>query len=434
MSKDFSDQFYDFLTEEDEPRACSAIPDEACESSPKNFTLNVFNGTLTKLAEKIISPDLTLSWVMQNLGASAGLIGMLVPVKDAGSLLPQLIVSGKIRSYSIRKYFWVVSAIVQAICWAVAAFFIYREVDNLPILLVALLAVFSMASGVASISFKDVLAKTIDKKVRGQALSYRSTFGGVMGLAAGVLLILYVKEKANTEVFALLFLVASILWFAAALLFNFIDEPRGATEGGRNPIDELKEGAKLISNDIDFRRFLIVRAMLMAIPLIQPFYVLSAEKFEASTWSLLGLLMLVSGLAQIISSPIWGKVADQSSPRLMRLSALVGVLGIVSAIVMRNFTEDLNVLYFLPVLFINGVAYAGARLARKTYLVDFAPEDDRPTYVSIANTSIGVFTLIAASFGLIGNYFGLNAQFAFFFAMLMVAFFLSFKLKNVERE
>ena len=166
MSKPFSEQFYDFLTEDDEPKACSAIPEEACESSPKNFTLNVFNGTLTKLAEKIISPDLTLSWIMQSLGASSALIGMLVPVKDAGSLLPQLIVSGSIRKYSIRKYFWVTAAVVQALCWAIAAYLVYSEAAHLPLFLVVLLGVFSMASGVGSISFKDVLAKTIDKQVR----------------------------------------------------------------------------------------------------------------------------------------------------------------------------------------------------------------------------------------------------------------------------
>lgn len=432
MSKPFSEQFYDFLTEDDEPKACSAIPEEACESSPKNFTLNVFNGTLTKLAEKIISPDLTLSWIMQSLGASSALIGMLVPVKDAGSLLPQLIVSGSIRKYSIRKYFWVTAAVVQALCWAIAAYLVYSEAAHLPLFLVVLLGVFSMASGVGSISFKDVLAKTIDKQVRGQALSYRSTFGGLLGLVAGVLLLIYVKDQADNGVFALLFLIASVLWLGAAVLFSFIDETKGATEGGRNPFEESKQGFRLIAEDADFRKFLIVRAMLMAIPLIQPFYVISAKSFEASNWSLLGLLMLVSGLAQILSSPIWGKIADQSSARLMRISALVAAIGIAAAMLLNNWSEDLSVYYFLPVLFINGVAYAGARLARKTYLVDYAPDEKRPTYVSIANTAIGLFTLVAASFGLVSNFFGLYAQFIFFLAMLVVAFTLSFKLKKVE--
>src|SRR5690242_348103 len=93
------ERFYDFLIEEDEPRACKAIPEEACTNLPFNFTLNVTNGTITKLAEKIISPNLTLAWIMQFFGASAALIGAIVPVKDAGSLLPQLFVSGKIRAF-----------------------------------------------------------------------------------------------------------------------------------------------------------------------------------------------------------------------------------------------------------------------------------------------------------------------------------------------
>ena len=90
-----------------------------------------------------------------------------------------------------------------------------------------------------------------------------------------------------------------------------------------------------------------------------------------------------------------------------------------------------NFFYFLPVFFIHGIAYAGARLSRKTYLVDYAPEDERPTYVSVANTAIGIFTLIAAGFGFVSQLFGLTAQLVFFVILLVAAIILSFRLKSV---
>lgn len=427
------ERFYDFLIEEDEPRACKAIPEEACTNVPKNFTLNIANGTLTKLAEKIISPNLTLAWIMDFFGASSAMIGALVPIKDAGSLLPQLAVSGKIRSFSIRKNFWAISALVQALCWLAAAGHIFfGNEKTFPIAMLVLLAVFSFASGVASVAYKDVIGKTIPKNTRGQMLSYRSTFGGVLSLIAGVVLVFFIQEEADKSIYGFMFLFAAALWFIASILFFMIQEEKGATDGGRNPLQEVKAGIKLIKEETNFRNFLFTRALLMAVPLLQPFYVLVAKDIGNPEWSLLGYLIIVNGLANVLSSPLWGKIADQSSTRLMRISSIIAIGGGIFALLFY-FAADWNLGFyaFLPVFFINGIAYSGARLSRKTYLVDYAPNDDRPTYVSVANTFIGLFTLVAAGFGIIAQVFGLPAQIIFFMSLLVLAIVLSFRLKRV---
>ena len=427
-----STEFYDFLTEEDEPRACSAIPDEACTDVPKNFTLNVLNGTASKLAEKIISPNLTLAWIMHFLGASSGVIGALVPIKDAGSLLPQLLVSGRIRSFSKRKHFWVISALVQSLSWLAVALVLYFFSASWTVYFILLmLLLFSMASGVASVSYKDVLAKTIPKETRGQMLSYRSTFGGIFGLLAGLVLVFFVQGIKDQQVYAALFLIASLLWLLASILFYRIKEEKGATEGGRTPLEEISRGWDLIKGEVNFRDFLITRGLLMAIPLLQPFYVVLAKDQFESNWSLLGFLIIVNGLAQVLSSPLWGKIADRSSVYLMRISCIVAILGLLYALTFIWFDWTSTVYYFLPVIFINGVAYSGARLSRKTYLVNYAPDKERATYVSVANTTIGLFTLVAASFGVIGNLFGLRVQLLFFLSLLVLAILMSFRLKKV---
>jgi MFS family permease len=427
------EQFYDFLIEEDETRACEPIPEEACTNLPKNFLLNVSNGTLTKLAEKIISPGLTLAWIMQFFGASAALLGAIVPVKDAGSLLPQLIVSGKIRAYPVRKNFWAFSALIQSICWLIAALLIFfSDASFLPYLLLLLLAIFSIASGIGSVAFKDVTAKTIPKNTRGQMLGYRSTFGGLLALIAGGLLVFVIKGKADRQIYGWMFLTASVLWFVAALLFFMIKEEKGATKGGRNPIEEIKSGYKLITQDKSFRNFLFTRALLMSVHLLGPFYVLMAKRMGGSNWSFLGYLIIANGLANVLSSPFWGRIADQSPTRLMRISCFIAIGGAVYALLFY-LAGNLNWGFyaFLPVFFINGIAYSGARLSRKTYLVDYAPADERPTYVSVANTFIGLFTLVAAAFGLIAQLFGLPAQIIFFIILLVIAIFLSLRLKEV---
>lgn len=427
-----SDQFYEFITEDSELRACSSIPDEDCTYVPRNFSLNVANGTLTKLAEKIISPNLTFAWILSFLQAPAFLIGMLVPIKDAGSLLPQLLVSGKIRGKKIRKHYWTAAALIQGLCMlGSAALIYYSEGGWLPWALVGLLAVFSVGSGVGSVAFKDVAAKTVPKGQRGQMLSYRSTFGGVLALVAGVMLIWVIQGAADRAIYASMFLTAGILWWVAALLFHLIEEMPGATKGGRNPVEELKGAYRLVREEKGFRRFIVTRALLMAIPLTQPFYVVISKDLSGDAWSQIGYLIIVSGIAQVVSSPFWGRTADHRPRLLMRIVSLLSILATLYASIFLLSDQFNSFYWFLPVYFIHGMAYAGARLSRKTYLVDYAPDEDRPTYVSVANTLIGLFTLVAASFGLIAQHYNLLAQLYFFVALLILCILLSFRLKKV---
>ncbi len=116
MSKrtEILEKTYEILTIDDE-RACRDIPDSACREAPGNFFLNAGNGALTKLAEQIASPSLVLPWLLGAMGAPASLSGFLVPLSKSGSLMPQLLVSSRIRKYSRRKYFWVAAGYTQAL-------------------------------------------------------------------------------------------------------------------------------------------------------------------------------------------------------------------------------------------------------------------------------------------------------------------------------
>ncbi|WP_405107995.1 hypothetical protein L0Z65_12330 [Phaeobacter sp. BS52] len=52
--------------------------------------------TATKLADGLIDPKLVLAWLLNAIGAPGYLIGVLVPVRESGSLLPQLALAQRI--------------------------------------------------------------------------------------------------------------------------------------------------------------------------------------------------------------------------------------------------------------------------------------------------------------------------------------------------
>ncbi|WP_291787154.1 MFS transporter [Cecembia sp.] len=429
----FVPKAYELITDEGEERACEAISEKSCKETPGNFFKNVFSGSLSKLAEQLVSPGTTLPWILAALGVPNLFTGALVPIKDAGSLLPQLFVSAKIRAYAIRKWFWVIPALIQALALFAMSFVVLgTEGNRAGILILSLLLLFSLASGVASISFKDVIGKTIPKGKRGQLLAMRSTIGGILTLIAGVFILQDLEGRQDQNMLFWLVMSGAVLWVFSAFLFALIVEERGATEGGRSPVNEIKNAWKFWKEDSNLRRFIFTRGLLMAIPLAQPFFVVLGKEELGSEVNNLGVMVIAAGIANIISSPFWGRFADQSSRKLM---VWVSVLGMVNISLMALFPfwpESLQNIYTFAVLFLVQVmAHGGARLSRKTYLVDFAPEKERPLYVSLSNTMIGIFTLIAAGLGSLSSFFGIQAMLFVFVGLLGLGLFLALKLKEV---
>lgn len=432
MSSDKLEKVYSFITDEGEERSCKAISEDACKEVPGNFFKNVLNGASTKLAEQLVSTGTTLPWIFSTLGVPGSLAGALVPVKDAGSLLPQIFVSAKIRAFDRRKWFWVIPALVQALSLAAMAFVVLNA-DGLTagILILLLLGIFSIASGVASLAFKDVVAKTIPKGKRGQMLAMRSTTGGILTLLAGIWLYTNVESEDNLWVFFGLIIIAAVLWALAAIIFANISEEKGATEGGKTPVKELKDAWSFFKKDINLRNFIFTRALLMAIPLAQPFFIIIGRQEVGSEVSSLGIIVIAAGIANIISSPFWGRFSDKSSRNMM---IAVAALGIVNILIMASFPfwagNFKNIYTFSLLLLIQVMAHGGARLSRKTYLVDFAPDKDRSLYVALSNTMIGLFTLVAAGFGVIAALFGLQIMLLFYAALLVAAILLGITLKD----
>ncbi len=430
----FDEKIYRWITDEGEERACSAISEEQCTDVPGNFLKNSLSGLCSKLAEQLVSPGVTLPWILNVIGASSGLAGLLIPLKNAGSLLPQLLVSAKIRAYKKRKYFWGLAALFQAgMILLMLIGFLFFEKNISGTIIISALFLFSIASGVGSVSFKDVMAKTIPKGRRGRLLATRATGGGILTLLAGVFMYFFLQGSESEVPIAIIISLSVILWIGAGIFFLLIKEQPGATEGGRTPIKEIQKGWDLFLSDTNLRNFIFSRAMLMAIPLAQPFLILYGKDITGADFRGLGLFVIVSGVAGFISSPFWGKFADRSSRKLMMVIAGLGILNLLLVLFFDLLNSSIQNIYtFSVIILLNMMIHSGARLSRKTYLADFAPEKERPLYISLSNTFIGLFTILAAGVGFIAELFSLNVLFLFLIGMLIVSIFLSYSLKEVE--
>lgn len=388
--------------DDDADRICSTIPDRACVQAPRNYLLNLLNGTASKLSEQIAGPRLVLPWLLSAGGAPGWIVSLLMPLRQAASLLPQLLVSGTIRAASIRKWYWVAAGVTQALCvlGMLAALWALEGIA-LGMVVLGLLAVFSIASGVASVAFQDVLAKTIGKGVRGSLLANRALAGGVLALGAGVLLNGWLTADADLWVAAPLLLTGALLWLVAAASFAATSEPAGATEGGRNPVAETRAGWQLMLGSAPYRWYLLTRFLLLSVELAAPLFVLLAQDSVQGGASLLGLLVGAMALADVLSSRIWGRMADRGAREVLLLAGCAGASAALLLVAMSA-ADALPAWSYAVAFLLLGVAEAGVRLGRKTWLVDASAAHVRPTAVAFANTLTGGAALLLGGLGLAG--------------------------------
>ncbi len=429
-------QAYSILSGDDNTeRLCKAIPEAACTHLPKNYLLNIANGSATKLAEQVAGPNLVLPWLLNALGAPVWLIGLLMPIKQAASLLPQLAVSGYIRQFPMRKWFWVGAGTLQALClWLMIAAALMLTPLAAGLSIVILLGIFSAASGMGSVAFQDVVGKTIPKGNRGRLLAHRATIGGLLAIATGLLLKMWLGTHENLSTYLGLLGLGGVLWGLGALCFALTQEEAGATAGGRNPIDEARAGWQLFQQQRGYRQYLYSRTLLVCIEIAAPFYViLGQQQFSVGSFQLFSALLIAIGLAQVLSSPFWGRFADTSSRRVMVYSNALGTVAAVFALIFSVLPDAWQNVYSYGLVFIIlGFAEAGARLGRKTYLVDAVDGTDRATYVAFANSGIGALTLLMGALGILGQLLGMQGLIAVLALLGIVGVFISLRMPEAE--
>ncbi len=403
------ENLYDRITGDEDARVCKDIPDSACNDQPRNFFAYLVANLLGKVADEIASAKLIIPWLFGMLGVPALFTGFLVPIREAGVLLPQLAVAAAVRRLAIRKTIWLIGSLLSALSlvgMAYAALSFKGNAAGGAILF--MLVVFSLSRGLCSVSAKDVLGKTVSKSRRGALMGWSASISGVAVLLIGLWLGSVNLEDAGLNVFAGLLIAGGVLWIIASLVFAFIIEQPGATEGGGNALGVALQQLRLLKTDAPFRRFVIARGLLLSVALAPPFYVLIAQANEGGKLLGLGALIIANGLAASLSAPVWGYMGDQSSKRVMTIATTgAGLLGIFTCTaVINDWHWAINEFGIAVIFLILNIMHGGVRLGRKVYLVDMASGDNRAAYVAVSNTVIGVLMLFGGLVGLVSDWYG----------------------------
>jgi len=243
---------------------------------------------------------------------------------------------GVIRRFVKRKCFWVFAVLIQGLAVLAMSTVAHAGLEGNAAewVIIALMTLFSLARGVASIAWKDTLGKTVDKGRRGLVGGYAVSAAGVIASGFGLYLALSLEAARPDWLLLALLVAAGTSCIAGAMIFLTVNEHAGATDGGRGIKDVARDQFKLILGDSELQRFILSRALITATFLSGPLYVTLAPAYAN------------------------------------------------------------GVLPFAAALFVLNIGHSGVRIGRKTQIVDIAGGDAKVEYVAESNTVIGVLLVM----------------------------------------
>ncbi|MCF3596019.1 MFS transporter [Rhodobacteraceae bacterium LMO-12] len=411
----------------------SGATSEAQPGEAGNFLRHAGALTLTKSADGLFDPKLVLSWLLTALSVPAFFVGLLVPIREGGALLPQLFIARRIHAMKERKWAWVWASVVQgAMLGLIILIALSLEGAAAGAAICAALAVLAVARAYASVSYKDVLGRTVAQTRRGAATGFGASASAlvVIGFA---LLLMGAPVARMTLVWGALGVAAGAFLLAAVVFAGLHesgdDATRDTQEGGlRATLGQMR----LLREEPGLARFVVARGLLVSSALAPPYLVLLASETGNAAFDRLGALVLASAIASFLSSYVWGRLADRSSRRVLIYSGLAGAGALGLALGLRA-AGLAGTLWALPLsLFLLMIAYHGVRQGRSTYLVDMAPEGKRLAYTAVANTAIGVLLLGAGVFGALASFAGAAVTLGLFCAMSGMAAVVAHGLDEAE--
>ncbi|MFS4490713.1 MFS transporter [Dietzia kunjamensis] len=420
-----ADRFYSRLVTRDAD-AERDLPDVVRRELPRNGLRLVAANTLQSSGDQTVNASTVLPWLFHVLGVPAALVGLLVPIRESGSMLPQAFLTPLVVRVRRRKWVFVTGALVQAASVAaMAAIAALGHGTAAGVGILAALVVFALGRCLCSIASKDVQGRTIPSGERGQIIGLATSAAGLVAITLGLAIRILGGGDLDSTELAFLLVAGAVLWLLSASTYSRVVEPagdgrsrRGAKDHGATedhgatkghgaatggPSEEsstwFADAARLFRDDATFRKFVTVRGLLLVSSLSPPFIVSMSVASGTGALAGLGGFILASGVASLIGGRVFGRLADRSSRLLMAGAATAAsavAVGLVLAVSIPGFDggSALGTTVFVGAYFLLTLLHSGVRVGRKTYVVDVAEGDLRTTYVAVGNTAMGVILLV----------------------------------------
>jgi MFS family permease len=440
----------------------------------RNYTLGILNGTLVNFGLAFIDPFTVLPVFITRLGGSSFLVGLSTAAYGAGWFLPQVFVARYAQARRFVLPIYRLMSVFRIAAWVCVIFVVFTMDPAHSRLfiwaVIVCLFVNTVCAGIAGVPFLEVTSKTIPVTRRGSFFGLRRLSGGLLGVVAGMIVAMVLGGNTTAvwtsgwlyrtveravgalgllgrefpHSYGVLIVAGAALSAIGLILFGFLREPASKSV---HPIptlgEHLRSGFSLLRNHDNYRLFFLVRISWQFTAMAFPFYSAYAYRELGFSESSVGVFVSMWVGSGVLSNYVWGKLADSKGNRLVLV--VTALIGLAPPLMILLLTRGNSVAasggptqavfwVVASTYLINGFARSGRFITNMTYLLEFAPEDNRPLYVGFMNSLSFPFMLSPALGGVIVQVFSFEILFALSMCFAAVSLVLSSRLIEPRRR
>jgi MFS family permease len=355
-----------------------------------NFAVNLTDGATFWLGTSFLSYVTIVPLFISKLTDSMLPIAIAAMLGQSGWFLPQILTSNWVERLPRRKpvivYMGLLAERIPAWFLVGAALLAFRWPGLALVLFLLAFSWKSIGGGLIATSWQDLIARVIPVERRGRFWGLTSAIGTGLAFAGAALATWVLATYPFPGSFVAIFSLAAVVLTAGWCFTTLIRERARPVPASRPSQREYLAGLpKVIRADPPFRRFLAARLLLGLGGMGLGFVTVAAiQRFDVADGTV-GLFMGVQLLGQTVGNLLFGLLADRHGHKLsLEWAALVYVAAFVTAWLAPSAG------WYFVVLFLIGLSQGILVVSGILVVLEFSGPERRPTYLGIANTSLGV--------------------------------------------
>lgn len=354
----------------------------------RNMRCGILHGAFFQMGTAFADPYAVVPLFLSGFTESRALIGLIVSLIEALTVVPQLGVSRIIRRYAdLARPVMLTGIWMRCAAWGIIALttiLVSRQMSWILIVFMLLVAVYSLGAGLAVLPFRRVISETITPERRGTFFGGRLLAGGVLAVLAG----LVVKSILGNEgltwprnygiLFAFSFVSLAIAYVAMSCL-RFPPKPATASPQGLPPLRE--EICDVWKAYPVLKRLLGVRLLSGGLPLVLPFLTLYAMKDIGIPLAWVGIFLAAQQTGAILANVAWMSLGNRFGTR----SVIRAGLGLaVTSLAMIAAFESAMALALAFAL--SGGAVSAIKVGFSGYILELGTPEIRPLLFALEGT------------------------------------------------
>ncbi|MEM9432943.1 MAG: hypothetical protein AAGA12_03410 [Pseudomonadota bacterium] len=385
-------------------------PIGSSDKEPRKPKLAFAMRSMRVFAEVIVDPKLVLSWLLATLGAPVAMIGLLVPLRVLGEVVPKRVAQRHVDQ--IARMPWA----PMVVCALAAAAIVLTALTQRGIL-----AGWIIGAAIFCVGVSRGLAHLSDaasdhgfaRSDPNQNAWHRSANSAPLGLFAFALLLML----GWTDMFTFIALglgVAAIIWAMLAVLI------------ARFAVKAAPQACSLPTTDApvspEIKRWAVARGLLSSTILTPPFLILfgSGAQVFGHIWA----LMFAHVFAAVIAPRIWSRLS-LSAGRILQVSSALVFAAMIGALALGQFAMAGFAPALSAVMFLISFAFHGVQASGDSVLSRLESWETRIAAKKLANTSLVAAMILGGGVALVATYIGISAVLGIFAVAALVSIWLS---------